>query len=266
MQSSLRVALGFGTRVAVVINEESDEEEAEPIDVDLPIVHLIAHLRADRDSLRARAASRAAKTTRDDHRAGSGVWFRPPVGIALVFDHAANSATRRSGADDATATVVLFESSVPSHLIVHLTADRARLVGGGGGGGSDKLSSTTTTLKSPAALNFPTGRATRTNSFPPPDRRLRPTGLATRTNYAPTPPDHRPSRRALNFPIGRATRTNRAPTPPARQLSRRAGTDDGGLDVRAGRGARARSLRARCPLPCLSSVLLTATCVAGRRG
>ena len=74
------------------------------------------------------------------------------------------------------------------------------------------------TLKS-LVLNFPTGRATKTNCFPPPDRRLRPSGRATKTNCVP-PPDLR--------------------------LSRRAGTNVG-LAVRAGRGAREAAISSAAP-------------------
>ena len=86
------------------------------------------------------------------------------------------------------------------------------------GADASNAAASAATLK-PLALNFPTGRATKTNCSPPPDRRLRPTGRAAKTNCAP-PPDSR--------------------------LSRRAGTNVG-LAVRAGRGAREAAISSAAP-------------------
>ena len=74
--------------------------------------HLISHLRADRDSLRARAASRArTANTRDRAESGCG-WFQAPSG--------GTPASTLIARGDAGGVKVLFESSVPSHLITHI--------------------------------------------------------------------------------------------------------------------------------------------------
>ena len=86
----------------------------EDIGEKVPTVHLIAHLCVDRDSLRARAATRAAK--KHDHRGRSGLCIRAPVSDALVVEREVTPIARRN-ADNVT---VLFESSVQSHLTVHI--------------------------------------------------------------------------------------------------------------------------------------------------
>ena len=76
----------------------------------LPTSHLIAHLNAHLGPLRARAATRAAKTR--DHRGGSGFCLRAPVGGARVVE--------REVTPISDGVTVLFESSVPSHLTAHI--------------------------------------------------------------------------------------------------------------------------------------------------
>jgi hypothetical protein len=105
-------------RAAAANDKPSVDKSGTKIDeVDLPVAHLVAHLRADRDALRARAASRVAKP-RDDGRAEPGLWMGGPVPIGriLVVDLEV-ALIARPKAENVT---VLFSSSVPSHLTAHI--------------------------------------------------------------------------------------------------------------------------------------------------